>query len=416
MAFDPETQSDTYKDAVIMTDRACPKCDYPLRGLRQGGVCPECGTPIAAPRRYERFADTLTDAPMWYISAVAAGCWLLSIAVFGEFAFDLGARIFLAFGLGFGPIAYLFGISCVSLVWSAAAWLVSSKRPRTENIAGDVLLDSRHLRLVVRGFQGFTLFGAAACSLLAVMLANRAPAGGGAKLSDLELAVTIVVVLARMITFLGLVPLCVYLSAMADWAGETDIGGRLRGATWTMVIGLTGTVVLLGLSLLPIGMFKSVTALVALWTELAVWIAVFLAAWSIFGLARSASWAMQNAREVKASNVRRSERRASQEVEREIRAREVPWTGHYDEDGIAMAGEPQEDSASGRHAGQIERMLAEDDPDGDIPMAGDHGTVGGEGSGAVPSRIHHTPGSIGAGRRDPNAPRPEPPRPDDPGL
>src|SRR4051812_38842205 len=64
----------------ITTDRLCGKCGYNLKGLPGGGRCPECGRPIARRTRgAKRFTDNLTDAPLFYLKALATGGILLAV-------------------------------------------------------------------------------------------------------------------------------------------------------------------------------------------------------------------------------------------------------------------------------------------------------------------------------------------------
>jgi predicted amidophosphoribosyltransferase len=46
---------------AIDTDQLCGQCGYNVRGLRWGGLCPECGSPIVLP---DAAHDSLAEAPL----------------------------------------------------------------------------------------------------------------------------------------------------------------------------------------------------------------------------------------------------------------------------------------------------------------------------------------------------------------
>ncbi len=60
-------------DGVINTDHLCRQCEYNLRGLREGSICPECGSPISISFRddFLRFAN-----PYW-MQKVARGLFII---------------------------------------------------------------------------------------------------------------------------------------------------------------------------------------------------------------------------------------------------------------------------------------------------------------------------------------------------
>src|SRR5262249_15063661 len=83
--------------AVVAQDRACRRCAYNLRGLREGGTCPECGTEIRGPlvRTFGpsdfmqmplgqmRLLGVATSALFWGLTLVALGFlggWCCSMA------------------------------------------------------------------------------------------------------------------------------------------------------------------------------------------------------------------------------------------------------------------------------------------------------------------------------------------------
>lgn len=69
--------------SVILEDEACPKCDYNLKGLRRGGVCPECGRGISARKRGKR--ALMIDAPRGYLRGLMLVFLMMGWAGIGAF-------------------------------------------------------------------------------------------------------------------------------------------------------------------------------------------------------------------------------------------------------------------------------------------------------------------------------------------
>ncbi len=96
----------------IEGDRQCDQCGYNLRGLRFGGRCPECGTPI----RYRRDPTFWFDElPLKLIRRFQRSCLLATVTLFGMMA--LAVVRFQAATPGSGT-ALLAGIG----LWVYAAW------------------------------------------------------------------------------------------------------------------------------------------------------------------------------------------------------------------------------------------------------------------------------------------------------
>jgi hypothetical protein len=231
----------------ISDDRECVRCGYPLRGLETNGKCPECGAAITSAKTV-RHADNLVDAPIGYIRLMAVGMGLLAGTIVFVALLLLVSRLYSSPGTYLLPrIAFHFLLTGAAGVWCGAAWIVTLKRPRTERIVRDPILDNAHIRLATRVSQGLPP--------LAALVSWGAAATGSAILGGLA-------GLLLVGALFGLVPLGVFLSAMADWAGETGEGGRLRAASWCIaVLGTLELVVVAVLLLgLPFAMFFAFAA------------------------------------------------------------------------------------------------------------------------------------------------------------
>lgn len=299
MPIDPrELANFTAADEVIAFDRPCPKCDYNLRGLRFGGRCPECGHPIQRGRGSTRFADNLTDAPLAYLRTLRAGFGLMAL---GSLA---GVAAFLTLPLAPSEAvrAALYAVVFVaSMAWWAGLYLVTAPRPLDRETIPDAILESAALAAASR-------WGQASWVLAAVALAGAgyasAPFGFGFAVAAAALA---------FVGLLGLVPLAVRLSSLADWAGDTGLGNRLRTAACGIAFGGT---------LFAIGQLAGLTGwapagVLRLLGMLMFWLAVLgylLFLVSVLQLAHMAVWAIRNAVNAMETTLRIADRRARHEA------------------------------------------------------------------------------------------------------
>ena len=281
-----------------MTDRVCVRCKYNLRGLETGGVCPECGTAITSRKKTIRFADNLVDAPIGYIKLLAVGLGIQALMVV-FFAFLIVFR-----GLGVFAAILMAG-SAVG--WACAAWIVTAKRPKTEQMAPDEILDSDRIRLIARLSQSIVVFGAGA-------LWGAAYTGSG-----ILAGLYGVLMVAALF---GLVPMGIYLSSLADWAGETSVGARLRGSVWLLAVCGTLLVVLtVALQIaLPFRLFLVIFATIS---GVSVLIGLVLFGVSVLQLALAATWAIQNAGQARERDIRMAEKRRRRALRDEARANEA---------------------------------------------------------------------------------------------
>ncbi len=223
---------------TLPDDAACSHCKYSLRGLRAGGRRPECGTPIAFRRRRHRLDDHLTDAFPSYLKTLAVGCWLM----FGG-ALVTGACLMLARAT-FNPYpAAAAGVS--GLFWWAGVWIVT--RPRQTAAVPRAELEQEWLRC--RWFArltqiGWAVAGVAMCGLI---FATRA-AMTAAIMNVLPYAPTPAVrsfeslaYLGNFAGLIGIIPLCLVLAGLADWAGHDSLAGRCRASAYLLTMGTVAT-------------------------------------------------------------------------------------------------------------------------------------------------------------------------------
>ncbi|MFG0305921.1 MAG: hypothetical protein ACF8Q5_06870 [Phycisphaerales bacterium JB040] len=266
----------------------CSSCGYRLTGLPVGSVCPECGTPSRSSYTV-RFADNLSDAPTHYLRTLRLGLLLMTLAsgagvaamVYSVvYAFTRAGTLVAIANFQHYIAATFMG---VSLIWVFGVWLATRARPLGDRTVRDYILESRR----VRACALFCQFAAPAAVLLLWSLNFAKPGTVG------MWALFALALLALAGTAGALVPLAVYLSSLADWAGDSGLGGKLRGAAWIIVVlGSLGAVAFVG-ALVPhplAGFFNLISVYGIIMTALAV-AAIALA---ILRLTLTTQWAIIN--------------------------------------------------------------------------------------------------------------------------
>lgn len=389
---------------VITDDRTCPECEYPLRGLRTGGRCPECGRYIKPKGKRGRFEDNMARAPMRYLRRLRLGLLLMSAAILTVvvpvvFVFSTPT---LALGM---LTAALFGSP---VLWAAGVAVVAQKRRTTEHTTPDAILDGDRLRHAVAGIHALPIL-AGGCILLGVIVG-----GVLAWLVPIGLLILLAVVF-------GCVPLGVYLSALADWASDDGLSGRLRGSAWCITVFGALTVALSMLALTPVP-FSGLSAIVAVWLGGITAIALLVLLVGVLQLTVAVNWAINNQNFAEASRERAEDKRRAR-VERpgETVDRSCDACG-YDLAGLPISGVCPE---CGERFGGTDAPISiprptpatrpgDDDP---IPLAGDDtpapepGSLSEEILGRAPTQnIRHVPRSI-TRERPRHDDRPTPPGP-----
>jgi hypothetical protein len=274
MPVDPREleRSSGYKPDIVLSDRECVRCSYNLKGLPTNGKCPECGLPIGGgSNRFKRINHNLSDAPISYLRALSIGLAFMAFScVGGAFAFII-----------LGGAQRALGVGIAGILWWMGVFLVTVKRPMTENTPRDSTLDSRRLRTLNRTAQASW-----AAASIPLLMAIQAPPPVN----------TIAAWMGALLLFAGLlalVPVSLHLSALADWAAHTDLAGRFRLAVWGVcVCGFLVAVTLPGAG------FKSLAGLLLLTVSLFIlclFFAQLLFIVSLFQLVMTVQWAIRNA-------------------------------------------------------------------------------------------------------------------------
>lgn len=269
---------ETRRGFPVAEDARCESCGYSLRGLRTGGVCPECGTPIV-PRRHKDVA--FDEMPMPLIRGYRASCWMATAAIAGLVALAImqAAAARWSAGLALGLVTAVVGL-----------WLVAVSRltrPLDQPVAdrhgfGPGSRMRRAARWTQLGWPA--LLVAAAIDQLRPALAL--PGWFSAGLHAAGLLVGIV----------GLALLALFLSRFAEWVRDEYASKAFQVAVSGMVIlgvGLVTTPVVValgGFGLLLVPWLVVLMIVVLIMSALAFPV-------GLFSLSRSVDWSLVHARE-----------------------------------------------------------------------------------------------------------------------
>lgn len=235
--------------AIVGDGRRCAGCGYDLAGLRLGGACPECGTRIMSVGRTSE--GTLADAPTAYLRTLQRGCTLLLVALVGAAATMLLA--WAARELGAPWLAL--GVCVPALAWVGAVWMMTAPRRISDAQPQPRVQEWWLLRRVVRTTQVFWLpMGAAGALWLWTVVSNAQLASAGVATSavvESALAWAKLAGLGAMaVAVAGLPWFGVYLTRLADWAGDEGLARWLGSASVGAVVGAVLVGMVLGLGTL----------------------------------------------------------------------------------------------------------------------------------------------------------------------
>ena len=281
---------------LITEDRGCNNCGYSLLGLPAGGLCPECGFPIPTPSRRFPSGDNLTDAPRTYLR-------LLSIGLSGAAIAALILGIGLVSLADFNGVTAALALSVGSVLWFLSNWIVTRPRPLQNVTVPDATLDNRvWLRLVLSAQLSWVVL---ACFAVLFEVAAGRNWNGWYSVAFWG------VLVFSLVSVLALVPLLVYLTSLALWAGDHGLGSRLRASAWA--IGFCGPVNVILSFLAPhTGIFIGLVSLIALVMGLFFLFGLGMAMLSLVQLSTMAAWAIRNNAAIRARSIRIAKRRAEE--------------------------------------------------------------------------------------------------------
>jgi len=310
MALNQRTNSTRYLGEVLTEDRLCRKCNYSLKGLHAGGLCPECGTPIPAPKKKVLGGDNLSDAPVRYLRKLSMGLALGSI---GMCLIVAGLVYLRGSTAATGPAMLGLG----ALLWIGGVAIFAAARPRSEATLGDAALDHKPWLLGIRLAQIVWLFPVLFAGWRLVIIKSGSTNGLDLALGALNVSV--------ILAFIATVPVLAYLNALATWAGDESLAGRIHTSAWGIAVcGIAGPGLIFGSPILgPVKLPAFVIgAILSVLLGLCLIVAVIsvLQIASISFLAISSNAAAE-ARDARIAQKRAQEAKESFERQREAEAR-----------------------------------------------------------------------------------------------
>jgi hypothetical protein len=306
------------KPTQIVGDLYCRKCEYNVKGVRDG-ICPECGTPIQIPGR-RRFGDTMTDAPMGYLKTTAAACVTAALCA-------LGATLALLVVVFAGQILAVGVAALLSIGWALAISIVVRPRETTRASTTELAAEWRRVRLINRITPWLWVLGSAGIGVMVWMLnaafAAAAATGLPPSFSPALYATSIATSVVLLCASLGLVPLCVQLADLADWGQNTGLSDRFRVCAWCLVFGAIA-VPLASLMDGRLGRLQFLLSVVKVLGGMALVFGVPLFLIGLVQLANMCTWAVSNSASAMERDRRLAERVKLAEMESLQRAYAVP--------------------------------------------------------------------------------------------
>ena len=202
---------------VIDDDKLCDQCGYNVRGLRYGGACPECGTPIVM-----RLEGDLAfhEMPLPLIKRFRVNSWIATFSVAGF----VGLLVFGRNLAGLGVPASTLTVVFIGL-WIYAVWRLTPVLDQPQAAAHGFSREGR-LRLAARWLQlGWV---AAALSLPLGVLFSRSTFALG--------LFTTLFFVGLGVGLLGLVCLIMFLRRFAGWVGDEFAEKAFHLAVWGNLI------------------------------------------------------------------------------------------------------------------------------------------------------------------------------------
>lgn len=310
----PDTLAKANPGDLIDQDIACLGCGYSLKGLRTTARCPECGRAISDKARAPAFSgdDALTDAPLGYLWFLAAGCFLMMVG-------SIATLVLLRRAWLLQSELWTFAAAAATIFWLLGVFIVTEPRRSSLTNTPEARRAWRFTRWTIR-----ILYLAWPASVLAVFVGIRFTAAGiasmnaglGPGLSAYTNHTDIAAGILALIGVIASVPLCIFLTDLAEWARNESLGERFRSAAWGLAFG--GLVLLLSQAAWGrMGALNFVPVVARVFACIAFFGGLLLMLISLVQLAFTALWAIRNAQEAGTIEGRRAERRA-RELERDL--------------------------------------------------------------------------------------------------
>ncbi len=262
---------------LIDVDKQCDQCGYILRGLRYGGACPECGTPIVL--RLERDLP-FHEMPLPLIKQFRINSWIATLSVAGFVGL-------LAFGRSLAASGGIVVALTLALItaWIIAVWRLTPVLDQPQAAAYGFGRGGR-LRLAARWLQ----FGW-------VLAALSIPASAVFSVSAVGWTFFLVVFFVGVgLGLLGLAALSLFLKRFAEWVRDEFAEKAFNLAVWGNVIAapLTFAIANLVFGLSPLLLIVSIVIVLPIVALLIASMAAFPI--GLLSLSRSVDWSVVHSR------------------------------------------------------------------------------------------------------------------------
>ena len=268
------------KGELIEKDRPCKQCDYNLRGLKIGGVCPECGTTIILDNP---FRDSLCDAPRGVILRLSAGFWM----TLGALAI-LIAMPFMIVSLRSSMNMMIYAVETIAAgLWLLGIWFITTPINTPNGVKFNFARGSM-MRIAARWMQLPWLL----LILLEIGVALTTPRFGAGPLTQVE---SMLFLPLFVLGLTGFVVLGLLLMNLAHWSNDMSAHRMLNWAVWglpisTLAMMLSGVNVVFGLL---------TCTMTLLWL-----FSIFCFGRAMLSLGSSVTWAVHHSRQIAERDMR----------------------------------------------------------------------------------------------------------------
>lgn len=266
------------KGGPVSGDLPCDQCSYNLRGLRFGGACPECGTPITL-----RGDGDLAfhDMPLPVIKRFRASAWAATFSMLG---FILLLVFYNKLASTLIPVRLL--LLALIILWLFAVWRLTPAIELAQAARYGFSQESK-LRFVARWFQ----FGWVFTALAVYFVVSGVRSGFFWYISLFCFFGGIAIGL------IGLVGLCLFLARFADWVRDEFAEMLFKLAVWGNLLAIPLTIFLSNI-IFSMGPFTIILASLFLLPIVILLLASLLAfPLGLLSLSRSVDWSIVHSKE-----------------------------------------------------------------------------------------------------------------------
>ncbi len=269
--------------ALIDTDKPCFKCGYSLRGMRYGGRCPECGLTITA-RNPVPDLDAAEVLPIPYFALLNATFLVMSGAFVGMFLWPLSGGAF-----GADPRVVSFVNVAFTAAWLAGVVIVAWPSPA---VVGGRALGRSPRELLISGLAVGTQAGWLAGDMLDLLPGAPSFAHG----------------VCRNAGYFGLAFACWQSGVIGERIGDPDAAERLKRTGIGFVLFALLGVLFDGAANLAPRILVTTFLRFSLACNVMIVLTLAYFALQLFGLGRTAGWAISNRRAAAARDQRLADR------------------------------------------------------------------------------------------------------------